>query len=327
MKTAVPNTPSRPQHLQFSSILAGLIGLALFCLALVPAAAAQSPVDELATLEIELWPDFDRPATLVLLTGTLADDVPVPATVILPVPEEASLNAVAHVNVGSGDLENVTDVDSDTPGQLTFTTPSPTFRIEYYVPYETNGDQRQITFDWRSDMAVDQVLATVQQPAEATDFQLLPAADRSTTGADGLVYHAYDGQAMPAGQSFSVTASYELASGELSADVLAAQQPQVQGPLPLVSGPAQSEDPGLNWPIVVIVAGGLIMVAALAWFLYTNSNRSRRRAPRPRPVRRTKPEASQSPPSSTAQFCHQCGRPVEDEDRFCRACGTPLKGR
>ncbi|MFN2223112.1 MAG: hypothetical protein ACK2UH_11195, partial [Candidatus Promineifilaceae bacterium] len=128
MKTAPQNTPNRHNHLFFSPILAGFALLAIFGLFLVPGAQAQSPVNELAILEIELWPDFDQPELLVLLTGTLADDVPTPARVTLPLPEEASVNAVAHVNVGSGDLENVSDVDSDTPGQLAFTTPSPTLQ-------------------------------------------------------------------------------------------------------------------------------------------------------------------------------------------------------
>jgi hypothetical protein len=327
MKTAPQNTPNRHNHLFFSPILAGFALLAIFGLFLVPGAQAQSPVNELAILEIELWPDFDQPELLVLLTGTLADDVPTPARVTLPLPEEASVNAVAHVNVGSGDLENVSDVDSDTPGQLAFTTPSPIFRIEYYVPYESDGDRHVITFDWQSDMTIDELLTTVQQPAEASDFQLTPAADQTSTGGDGLVYHAIDGQALPAGQSFSVTASYDLPGGELSADVLAAQQPQVEGPLPLVSDPAQAESQDLNWPLVAIVAGGLIIIAAVAWFLYTNSGARRKRTPRPKPVRPTKPSSSRPSSSTNAQFCHNCGRPVDDEDQFCRACGTQLKGR
>lgn len=328
MKTAPQNTSYRHNHLLFSPFWAGLALLVIFSLILVPAARAQNPVKELAVLEIELWPDFDRSAVLVLLTGTLADDVPTPATVNLPVPDEASINAVAHINVGSGDLENVSDVNSDTPGELTFTTPSPTFRIEYYVPYDSDGDQRDYTFDWRSDMTIDQLLATVQQPADATDFQLSPPADQTSTRADGLIYHAYDGQSLPAGQSFSVTASYDLASGELSADVLAAQQPQVQGPLPLVSGPAQAESTGLNWALVAIVAGGLIIIAAVVWFLVSSSGNRRRRTPRPKPVRPAKSRGTRPPAASTAaQFCHHCGQPVDDGDRFCRACGTPVKGR
>lgn len=309
-------------------ILARLVLLAIMCLILIPSARAQSPVSELAALEIELWPDFDRPSVLVLLTGTLADNTPAPATVVLPLPEEADVNAVAHVNVASGSLENIGDVESDTPGQLTFTTPSPTFRIEYYMPYEADGDRREFTFDWQSDMTIEQVLVTVQQPADATSFELSPEADESATGGDGLIYHALSARSVPAGQTFLVTAAYDLASGQLSTDVLATRQPQVEGPLPIVSDPAATDDQGLDWPLVAIVAGGLVIVAAVAWFLYTSSNRGRKRTPRQRPARQAKSGDSKPiTPSAGAQFCHNCGQPVDVEDRFCRECGTALKGR
>ena len=309
-------------------ILPGIVLLLIVSLILIPAATAQGVVNELAALDVELWPDFDRPAVLVLLTGTLADDAPSPATVVLPMPDDASINAVAHVNVQSGELENIADVDSSTPGQISFTTPSPTFRIEYYMPYALEGDQREFTFDWQSDIAIEQLAATVQQPAEASGFELSPASDQAAAGRDGLIYHPLDVRALPAGQSFSLTASYELAGDQLSADLLSAQQPAVEGPLPLVSDPVQGDSSEFNWPLVAIVAGGLIMVAAVAWFLYANSQSSRKRTPRPRPSRRTNPSKSRaSTPSSGAQFCHNCGQAVDGEDRFCRECGTALKGR
>jgi len=326
MNTSSQNTPSHNTQQRLSPFLAVLALLAIFCL--VPGAGAQSPVDQLATLEIELWPDYDQPQVLVLLTGTLGDSAATPATVTLPIPTAATINAVAHVNAGSGDMENVSDVNSDTPGELTFTTPSPTFRIEYYLPYNSDGDRHDFTFGWRSDMTIDQLLATVQQPAGASDFQLSPAAAQTRIGADGLTYHAFDAQALPAGQEFSVTASYDLAGGELSADVVPTLQPQVQGPLPLVSEPAQPADTGLNWALVAIIAGGLIIVAAVVWFLFSSNTTRRKRTPRPRPVRHAKPRGSRpSATPSAAQFCHNCGQPIDDEDRFCRNCGTPVKGR
>ncbi|UCG24128.1 MAG: zinc ribbon domain-containing protein [Chloroflexota bacterium] len=312
-------------HRQRMGRLPGLMLLLILSLVLIPAAQAQIPVDALDTLEVELWPDFDRSAVLVLLTGTLADDVPVPATVTLPLPDDATLNAVAYVNVESGQLENVDDADSSAPGLITFTTPAPTFRLEYYLPYALDGGRRDFTFDWTSDMAIDQVLTTVQQPAEASEFSLSPASDQPTTGRDGLLYHPLAARALPAGESYSVTASYNLDGDQLTADVLGAQQPPVEGPLPVIGDAAPDEASGLDWPIVAIVAGGLIIIAAVAWFLYTNNQTGRKRTPRPRPVRSSKKASTSS--TGQVQFCHNCGQPVDAEDRFCRACGTAVKGR
>src|SRR5690606_4323832 len=58
----------------------------LLSAAILPSAAAQTPSAALASLAVELWPDYDRPAVLVLLTGALPASAPLPATVTIPVP-------------------------------------------------------------------------------------------------------------------------------------------------------------------------------------------------------------------------------------------------
>ncbi len=62
------------------------------------AVAAQEPPTHLLSLAVELWPDYDRPAMLVLLTAELPPDVTLPATLTIPVPAEADIHAVASFN-------------------------------------------------------------------------------------------------------------------------------------------------------------------------------------------------------------------------------------
>ena len=49
--------------------------LLLLFTAVIPV-AAQDEVTELDQMTVELWPDYDRPAMLVLLTGTLPASSP-----------------------------------------------------------------------------------------------------------------------------------------------------------------------------------------------------------------------------------------------------------
>ena len=60
--------------------------------------SAQQPATVLEFLEVELWPDFDQPALLVLLSGALPADAPLPATITIPLPEAATINAVARID-------------------------------------------------------------------------------------------------------------------------------------------------------------------------------------------------------------------------------------
>ncbi|HEX6387566.1 MAG TPA: hypothetical protein VF177_23100, partial [Anaerolineae bacterium] len=115
----------------------GLLLLIILAAPFPSVASAQSETTAIESLAVEFWPDYDRPAVLVLLTGTLPADTPLPATVTLPLPQEADLNAVARIsddNVMIDDIEYTTGAD-----QLTFTTPDRRFRIEYYLPYTADG--------------------------------------------------------------------------------------------------------------------------------------------------------------------------------------------
>ena len=112
----------------------------LFIFLLMPMATcfAQNPVHGIDSLDIEIWPDYDKTSVLVLLTGTLPGDTRFPASVTLPLPEAAQLNAVARIDSKDGNMKDDIISSTDPPGTLTFTTPDLRFRVEYYLPYTAN---------------------------------------------------------------------------------------------------------------------------------------------------------------------------------------------
>ena len=275
---------------------------------LPPSMVAQSQVAGLESLAIELWPEYDRPSVLVLLTGTLPADTPLPATVSLPLPTAAELNAVARIssdNVMSDDIEFTT-----APGQLTFTTPDPRFRVEYYLPYSANGNQRTFTYTWQASIPVTQVEATVQEPATASSLIIEPPAVSSSSGFNGLTYHTLPGQIVPAGQPFTVRVDYSLTSPQLSIE---------QAPAAAIVEGAETtgSTSSINWPLIAAAVGGVLIVIALTWQI-ASSTQVESRTRKPQPTRPTK--------QTRARFCHECGQPVRPGDRFCRQCGTAVKG-
>jgi hypothetical protein len=80
------------------------------------------------------------------------------------------------------------------------------------------------------------------------------------------------------------------------------------------SSVTSSNRPGINWALVAIVTGGLIIVAALIWQIA-----SRRPSPNIRNV-----ADSGIKKNSRARFCRNCGEPVDEGDRFCSGCGSEL---
>ena len=105
----------------------------------------------LESLRIELWPDYDREAVLVLLTGTLPASQPLPVTLTIPLPDGADFNVVARITP-----DDVMTDQGITPNlsenEVTFILTDSRFRVEFYEPYTANNMQRSFTYIWQSDL-------------------------------------------------------------------------------------------------------------------------------------------------------------------------------
>jgi hypothetical protein len=272
---------------------------------------AQGKVAAIDSLVIEFWPDYDRASVLVLLTGALPADTKLPATVTLPYPETAQLNAIARIDSSDGKMKD--DIlSSPATGELTFITPDLRFRLEYYFPYAVNNNQRSFNFTWLADLSVNRFQLRVQQPISASSLVTKPAAIDFSKGDDGLSYYAFPVQAVPAGQSLSVQVDYTMTKAQLTIVSLAPPSPRVQeAGLPTTS----NTDKGINWPIVAVVVGGIIIVIVFIWQIATRRAASNQSITHP-----TKAKIQ-----SHSKFCRNCGNPIGKGDRFCRKCGTALK--
>ena len=268
------------------------------------ASYAQSEATAVNFLSIELWPDYDQPGVLVLLTGTLPDDTVLPATVVLPLPSSARLNAVARID--SGDVMNDDINYQQRADTLTLTTPDPRFRVEYYVPYTSEGNGRSFTFQWQSPLSVQQTAVTVQQPAAADAITIEPTAVNSSTHSDNLLYHTLASSAILPNTPFTVQIRYTMTTPRLTVEATASTVAAD------IVEPTTSALPNTYF----LLAG----VSALFVLLYIGYYYGRRlqNQPRrkPKPVRQTK---------ARQKFCHNCGTPTQPSDVFCRQCGTSLK--
>ncbi len=294
---------------------------------------AQQPAGSLAELTVDIWPDFDRPAVLVLLTGRVAADTPLPASVTIPLPPDADLNAVARITSDNLMIDDI----AFTPGadSVTLETPDARFRVEFYMPYEQDGDERQFTYRWlAADLNVAELTATIQQPAAAGSLTVTPEAETIITGSDGLTYHNLAPLAVPAGEPFNIAVAYRADSDLLTASVLQVNEP----PPAIVEPPAEAGAAAVNWPLIFAVAAGVLVVAVVGWqVILRRQTRPAARKPRPgtRGKRTQQTGKGRKPAGGAAavgvdtgevNFCHQCGQRAQPGDKFCRNCGTALKG-
>jgi hypothetical protein len=186
------------------------------------ARAPEITTPDLEVLQIELWPDFDQPAVLVLLTGRLPVSQSLPATVAIPVPADAQINAVAQVDENGMVSIDYRAVD----GAVLFQSATPTFRVEYYVPYQLDQTLRAFDFQWLAPFSVYELAVQVQRPARTADLAIQPQPSAVFTDeADGLDYYQLDRFSVPRGIPFNLNFTYTMPADSLTIDELSPSSP------------------------------------------------------------------------------------------------------
>jgi hypothetical protein len=311
----------RHSTFRFIRLLIAFVFITIIAVTNTPATIAQTEVTRLAELGVELWPDYDRPAVLVLLTGALPADAALPATLTIPVPPDADINAVASFSE-TGALMSDVDYTAEN-GLLTLTTPANRFRVEYYVPYTINGNEYAFTFEWASDLAIDQMMAVVQQPLAATDIRITPAPAGSAERGDGLTYHTLPTRAVGANEPVTIEVAYTV-----EAPVLSAPSQELPAATAVASPAAETAASDGISPWWLAAAAGVLLLIGGAWYLGQRQGRTASRARKPQPARPAKPgapKAAAPPKDASTRYCHNCGRAAQPGDTFCRHCGTQLK--
>jgi len=299
-----------------------VMSIALLVTALAPASASAQDETRFSSLEIDIWPEYDRPTVLVIYRITLAPEVSLPVNLTLRIPAEAGdPAAVAWKEAGEGgglfNMDYERQVNGDW-GLITFTTTMPELQIEYYDPRLLMQDAtRHFEFYWPGDFAVDALSVQVQQPRGATEMRISPAMGDGITGQDGLVYYTSQAGSLPADGTFSLTLDYNKASDALSVEGLSVQP---SAPVTETTSGRRSLMAALPWAlgalgVILIVGGG---------FWYWQSGKGRQES-MPRRRRRAAEELEENTLPVNHIYCHQCGKRAAPNDRFCRACGTRLR--
>ncbi len=241
-----------------------------------PNGASSQESASLSTLEIDIWPEFDRPAVLVIVRGALAPDVSLPATLSLRIPssagDPAALAYASEVNSRLFDLNyERTDVQLDFT-TITFTTPGRFIQMEFYDPVETGAADRSYTYIWPGDLSASQVSVQAQQPAGATDFSVLPELGAAITGADGLVYREADLGSLDTGKVLTVAIQYQKSDPRTSVEILGLN----------TEAPAATESDGAiaSWMIILGIVAALLTGGGAATLWWSRRDRSSRDAVR-----------------------------------------------
>jgi hypothetical protein len=265
---------------------------------LVPGIALAQPAPTpknppLSALQIEIWPEYDRPAALIILNGEIAQQVAMPATVTLRLPSASGgVHAVASASREDAPLINVEHTAKSAGDALlvSFQLANRFFHIEYYDALATQAPERRYTFVSPGDFAAAKSMVMVQEPANASDVSMEPAATTSAVGQNGLRYRSVELGALQAGKPVKVEVRYTKTDARTSSEIL-----QAQAPASAPAGATKGAASGAPAWVYGALAAAAIIVAALGFIVWYE------RRSRPAAAVNPAPPPSPSAPRSTVR--------------------------
>ena len=276
----------------------------------------------LSNLEVDLWPEYDRPSVLIIYHLVMAQGTQLPASLALRIPAESGDPYNVAYRDTDGLLYNIAYTRSiEGPwATIHFTAPTNEVQFEYYDPsLKKDGAGRSYTFQWPGDYAVTSLAIQVQQPVSATNMQISPTLGSPLTGESNLLYYKSVVGSAAQGETFSVSISYQKTNDELSAQSL-----KIQPATPINDQTTGRLTINQIFPWL-IGAAGILLIAGGGWWYWQSG-----RTLRPRATLRKRHAAAQEvepelEAAGTDIYCHQCGKRAAPGDVFCRSCGTRLR--
>jgi hypothetical protein len=294
------------------TVFMGAIATLLFAVMPLHALAASAPSrsiaqgePRIARLQINIWPEYDRRAALVILNGELPAELALPAAVTLRIPASSGgASAVAYASGPRAELFNLAydQMDGDAFITLRFNAPQRYFHVEFYDPISIGAPDRSYTYVWPGDLPVERLSVRLQEPAAASDISVEPDLGAGVEGPDGLLYRTADFGARDPGRQLPIGIRYTKQDPRTSAEVLGMG---ALTPAPPASDSVSQDLPGWLVGLASVLAVSIATVGGLLWW------RRRERTSGARP--------------QGAGFCRQCGNGLASGDRFCPQCGTGVR--
>lgn len=289
-------------------------------------ASAQTPVAA-ASVEVDLWPEYDQPSMLVIYRIQLSPQVSLPAELSVRIPKAAGEpHAVAERQVDDTLVNAVYKYNVEGEwGRVDITATSPEIQLEYYDSrLNLDTAERTYTYQWAGDFAVDDFIVQIQQPLGAASLTVSPDLGVLAQAADGLMYYRLEVGKLDRGQAFQVELSYIKENTALSIESM-----QVEPSAPLEGQPAGSISVANILPWVLGALGVVLLVGGVVWYWRMERETTQEKTRKRRRKKATREDRTISSLDQGTEgeviYCHQCGKRAEPGDRFCRSCGARLR--
>lgn len=288
--------------------------LSLTALILPQSGRAEDEV-QLETLDVNLWPEYDKPNMLVIYLISLQPQAETnELTFRIPKAAGKPFKVAARA-----EDDNLYEIDYQFQagsewGEVTFLATGVQFQLEYYDPgLVIQGSSRTFHFVWPGDFAVAAAAIHIQQPVDASQMQFSVGDVSNTRNVNDVLYYTLELGRLSRGEIYDFTLNYKKSTDKLTYEE---QQVHSTGPLPVSMWSRR-----LPWAMGVLA---LVLIAGGVW-VYWRSGQPEAGEKRRRKRKTAVQAASEVAAKDTGTYCHNCGRRAHPGDVFCRSCGTKLR--
>lgn len=272
-------------------------------------------------LEVDIWPEYDKPDVLVIYRITLPENTGLPVEMSMRVPAAAASPYHVAMKDMDGMLYNLS-YDVMPEGEwvrITFIALSRETQIEFYDPsLLREGSTRSYAYSWPGDYTVNAFIAHVQQPLNAVSFIVEPDMGSGKVEVDNLTYYTLLVGQVEAGVQWGMHLMYDNPNNALSAEL---QPVQPVRPIPLQP---EGSSTIMRWLIGGAGILGSLLILTGAFLFWHSSRKNRINLSRPQGEKQ-RPGAAKRQAGEGGMYCHECGKPAMSGDIYCRACGTRLR--
>lgn len=264
-------------------------------------------VTKVASMDVQIWPEYDEPRVLAIYEGHLRSTVALPTDFTFVVPEGAQPHMVGGIDAQGRHIhaEFTTRPRDDGLVEISYRLDTPTFYMEFYYDPLTGDAQRRFTFPVVTTFTVDSLSVDVQEPRRAEDFRVTPSTREVATDRDGFEYRILRFADVPAGKTTPVTVAYRKKD----------RKPSVTPRQPVAA--ASRSGPRRTTFLVLGILGVLIGFVGLYPVASERKGRKGRKG-------RKAGEEGHRRDALPGRFCTECGAELRPRANYCGACGRPV---